>query len=121
MRVPDPNFFGGDVEFTEAAGDWQAASSAAMAFGKPNWRSPNWPASRPDQANYRCLGIAELARSISDGTPHRSSGRLALHVLEAMFGILRSAESGMPVEVGTPIERPPALSETDAASLFAAK
>lgn len=121
MRVPDPNFFGGDVEFTEGAGDWQAASSADMAFGKPNWRSPNWPPTRPDQANYRCLGMAELARSISDGTPHRSSGRLALHVLEAMFGILRSAESGQPVVVGTPIERPPALAEQDAMQLFASR
>jgi predicted dehydrogenase len=120
MRVPDPNFFGGDVEFTEAAGDWQSASSAAMAAGKPNWRSPNWPPSRPDQANYRCLGMAELARSISDGTPHRSSGRLALHVLEAMFAVLQAAETGEAVVVGTPIERPPALSETDAALLFAA-
>ena len=121
MRVPDPNFFGGDVEFTEAAGEWQAASSVEMAFGKPNWRSPNWPPSRPDQANYRCLGMAELARSISEGTPHRSSGRLALHVLEAMFGILQSAESGQPVEVGTPIERPPSLTEQDAMQLFASR
>jgi predicted dehydrogenase len=121
MRVPDPNFFGGDVEFTEGAGDWKAASSAQMVFGKPNWRSPNWPPTRPDQANYRCLGMAELARSISDGTPHRSSGRLALHVLEAMFGILQSAESGQPVVVGTPIERPPALAEKDAAELLASR
>lgn len=121
MRVPDPNFFGGDVEFTEGAADWQAASSADMIFGKPNWRSPNWPPTRPDQANYRCLGMAELARSISDGTPHRSSGRLALHVLEAMFGILQSAETGQPVEIGTPIERPPALAERDAAQLVASR
>ncbi len=119
MRVPDPNFFGGNVEFTEAGGDWQAADSSAMAFGKPNWRSPNWPASRPDQANYRCLGMAELARAISHGTPHRSSGRLALHVLEAMYAILRAGETDGAVDVGTPIDRPPALSEDEAANLAA--
>lgn len=119
MRVPDPNFFGGNIEFTEAAGDWQIANSAPMTFGKPNWRSPSWPASRPPQANYRCLGMAELARSISHGTPHRSSGRLALHVLEAMYAILQAAEGGQPVDVGTPVERPPALSEAEAASLVA--
>ena len=90
-----------------------------MPFGRPNWRSPAWPPSRPDQANYRCLGLAELARAISRGTPHRASGRLALHVLEAMYAILNAAESGLPVEVGTPVERPPVLDEADAAALTA--
>lgn len=119
LRVPDPNFFGGSVEFTEGAGEWQAADAAGMAFGRPNWRSPAWPASRPDQANYRCLGLAELARAIGHGTPHRSSGRLALHVLEAMYAILSAAETGTAKEVGTPIERPPALTEVEAALLGA--
>ncbi len=114
MRVPDPNFFGGTVEFTEGAGDWQGADSSGMVFGKPNWRSPNWPATRADQANYRCLGIAELARSISHGTPHRSSGKLALHVLEAMYAILQSGESGSPVDVGSPIDRPAEMPEAEA-------
>jgi len=117
LRVPDPNFFGGNVEFTEAAGEWQAVDSAAMAFGRPNWRSPAWPPSRPDQANYRCLGLAELARAISHGTAHRSSGRLALHVLEAMYAILSAAESGLSLELDTGIERPPALDEAEAAAL----
>ena len=120
LRVPDPNFFGGTVEFTEGAGEWQAAQSSGMAFGRPNWRSPAWPASRPDQANYRCLGLAELARAISHGTPHRSSGRLALHELEAMYAILTAAESGTAQDVGTPVERPPALDEAEAAQLGAA-
>jgi len=119
FRVPDPNFFGGNVEFTDGAGEWQTADPSAMPFGRPNWRSPAWPASRPDQANYRCLGLAELARAISHGTPHRSSGRLALHVLEAMYAILRAAETGSPQEVGTPVERPPALDEAEAAALQA--
>jgi len=119
MRVPDPNFFGGIVDFTEGAGEWQAADSSVMAFGRPNWRSPSWPASRPDQANYRCLGMAELARAISHGTPHRSSGRLALHVLEVMYAILQAGESGSAIDVGTPIERPVALSEDEAATLMA--
>ena len=119
LRVPDPNFFGGTVEYTQAGGDWQAASSAELAFGRPNWRSPNWPPERPDQANYRCLGIADLASAVAHGTPHRSSGRLALHALEAMYAILQAGETGAPVEVGTPVERPPALAEEDAAMLGA--
>ena len=38
LRVPDPNFFGGAVGFTERDGDWQEASAAEMPYGKPNYR-----------------------------------------------------------------------------------
>lgn len=117
MRVPDPNFFGGAVSITEAGGEWQDISSAEMAFGHPNWRSPNWPAERPNQANYRCLGIAELARSLAHNTPHRSSGRLTLHVLETMFAILQAGETGQAVKVETQIARPAALEEAEAMAL----
>ncbi len=117
MRVPDPNFFGGMVEYTSRDGEWQAASSAELPFGRPNWRSPAWPATRPDQANYRCLGLAEMARAATTGTPHRSSGRVALHVLEAMYAILQAAETRDVVAVGTPVERPLAISDDDAREL----
>lgn len=117
MRVPDPNFFGGKVEFTMRDGDWQSEDSSTMCFGKPNWRSPSWPTSRPMQANYRCLGLAELARSVTEGTVHRSSGRLALHVLEVMHAILQAAETHAIIDVGTQIERPPALSDHEAQAM----
>jgi predicted dehydrogenase len=117
LRVPDPNFFGGNVEFTEGGGDWQTASPDAMPFGTPNWRSPAWPASRPDQANYRCLGLAEMASAIATGSPHRSSGRVALHVLDAMFAVMQAAESHTTVAVGTPIERPAVLTDDEAHAL----
>jgi predicted dehydrogenase len=117
MRVPDPNFFGGMVEFTERDGEWQSASSAEMPFGKPNYRSPAWPPSRADQANYRCLGLAELARAAMTGAPHRSSGRVALHVLEAMYAVLQATETHGTVEVGSQVERPLAMSDEDALAL----
>jgi predicted dehydrogenase len=118
MRVPDPNFFGGNIEFTTRDGEWQSEDSSALTFGKPNWRSPSWPATRPMQANYRCLGLAELARSVTDGTSHRSNGRLALHVLEVMYSILQAAETRATIDVGTQIERPPALSDEEAHALI---
>ena len=118
MRVPDPNFFGGSIEFSARDGEWQNADSSALPFGEPNWRSPAWPASRPAQANYRCLGLAELARSVSRGGVHRSSGRLALHVLEAMYAILLGAETRETVTVETQVERPAALADEDAVLLL---
>jgi predicted dehydrogenase len=120
LRVPDPNFFGGAVEYTERGGDWVSVDSAAKPFGKPNWRSPNWAANMPDRANYRCLGIAELASAATRGTPHRASGALASHVLDAMHAILEAGRTGAAVDVVSRIERPATLSDADAAALWRA-
>jgi predicted dehydrogenase len=117
LRVPDPNFFGGVVEYTERGGDWIGIDSSGRPFGRPNWRSPAWPATLPDRANYRCLGVAELASAISHGAPHRSSGALASHVLDAMHAILRAGEQGGEVAVQSLVERPAAFTDFDATAL----
>ncbi|MBF9234131.1 Gfo/Idh/MocA family protein [Microvirga alba] len=118
LRVPDPNFFGGAVEFTDAGGEWQAADSGGMPLGVPNWRSPNWAPDAPPRANYRALGLADLASSVLRGTPHRSSGRLGLHVLEVMHSILESAATGQPIAITTALDRPASLADADAAALW---
>jgi predicted dehydrogenase len=118
LRVPDPNFFGGLVEITERGGDWRAMDSSEMPFGTPNWRSPNWPPNAPLRANYRALGLADLASAVLRGTPHRSSGRLGLHVLEVMHSILEGAATGQPMAITTSLERPAVLEEADAAGLW---
>ena len=119
MRVPDPNFFGGTIGFTGRDGDWQEADSGEKPFGKPNWRSPNWAPDAPSRANYRCLGLAEMASAVLSGTPHRTSGHMAQHVLEVMNAILEAGASGTPVTVPAGFERPPALTD-DAARALAA-
>ena len=118
LRVPDPNFFGGTVEVTERGEDWQMLDSSNRLYGKPNWRSPIWPASAPDRANYRCLGIADLASAVLHGTPHRSSGAFAAHVLEVMQAIMRAGADGGTIKIVSRIERPAALSEKEAASYW---
>ncbi len=118
LRVPDPNFFGGDVEITESGGDWQVRNSGEMPLGAPNWRSPNWAPEVPSKANYRALGLADLASAVLQGTPHRSSGRLGLHVLEIMHSILEGAATGQPKAITTTLERPAALADGDAAGLW---
>jgi len=118
MRVPDPNFFGGIVTTSTRDGEWQANEAEGLVFGTANWRSPNWPATRASEANYRCLGLAELARVAREGGAHRSSGRLALHVLETMYGILDACETGRAVAIETVIERPAALPNDEAGLLL---
>ena len=118
LRVPDPNFFGGVVEISEGGGDWQVFDASERPFGKPNWRSPSWPASAPDRANYRCLGVAELASSLVNGTPHRSSGAFAAHVLEVMHAILAAGADGGTIQIVSRIERPVPLGDDEAASYW---
>ena len=120
LRVPDPNFFGGVVQYTERGSDWISLAADERAFGKPNWRSPNWPDHMPSQANYRCLGVAELASAVLHGTPHRASGALASHALEVMHATLKAGVEGGEIAVHSRVDRPAAMSETDALALWAA-
>ncbi|WP_439408202.1 Gfo/Idh/MocA family protein [Bradyrhizobium sp. DASA03076] len=121
LRVPDPNFFGGVVQYTEKSSDWISLAADDRAFGKPNWRSPNWPDHMPSQANYRCLGVADLASAVLHGTPHRASGALASHALEVMHATLKAGVEGGEIAVQSRVDRPAAMSETDALALWAAE
>jgi predicted dehydrogenase len=112
IRVPDPDTFGGDVELSAnrtllnihdpnsvaLAGnqvDWLIHKTDQKAFG-----GINYPLGNPVVANYRSLGLAEMANAIVEGRPHRCSGRFALHALAVMLGIIDSAESGHTVTIG---------------------
>ena len=50
-----------------------------------------------------------MAQAIVAGTPHRASGELALHVLEAMEAVDRSSRSGQRITLETQVERPAPL------------
>ena len=62
--------------------------------------------------NYRSLGVADMAHAIRSGRPHRASGQLALHVLEAMEAFEKAAASGATVTLTTTVERPDPLSRS---------
>jgi predicted dehydrogenase len=130
IRVPDPDTFGGDVEVSTndvllnihdatnvalagSQADWVIHKTSKKAFG-----GINYPAGNPVIANYRSLGLAEMANAIVEGRPHRCSGRFALHALAVMLGIIESAESGDPVKIGVPGTTLPGLSEEEARRLL---
>jgi hypothetical protein len=50
--------------------------------------------------------VADLAAAIATGRPHRASGALALHALEAMEAFQISADTGRRVVLETTVERP---------------
>ena len=89
LIVPDPNTFGGKVEFATAAEDWREIETQ-----------------RPyADGNYRILGAADMAQAIREGRPHRASGALALHALEVMEAFQTSSDTGRAVAIATRPER----------------
>ncbi|TIO08572.1 Gfo/Idh/MocA family oxidoreductase [Mesorhizobium sp.] len=114
--LPDPNFFGGDVRFTDGAKPVKKL---------PKWKHPfsvaNQMHSHGMMANYRAAGLADMALAIAEGRPHRCSMELALHAVDVMTGMLRSGASGKFVAMQTTCERPAALGVKDAKGLLAKK
>ncbi len=114
LRLPDPDTFGGTVSLSTGGADWTNFESDPAPYG-----AHNWPYAAPDRANYRMLGVADLARAISEGRPARTEGELALHVLDIMEAILHSGETRSAVELSTRTARPESLGEDEARSLLA--
>lgn len=114
LRLPDPDNFGGVIALSRQGAPWEETDTASALFG-----AVNWPVAAPDRANYRMLGLADLARSIVEGRAPRASGNLALHVLEVMEAILRAGETGIGQDIAGRTEQPKELREDEARSLLA--
>lgn len=101
MIVPDPNGFGGPIQ--------------VRTRGESEWRS--LPIERPFAENSRGVGVLDMAHAISQNRPHRASGALGAHVLDAMRGFLDAAADGSTRSV-SPAKRPTALAPTEFADEF---
>ncbi len=99
---PDPNFFGGTPRVSERNGDWQDLAIEAQPFGAPN-RELRTGAM---VADYRIVGVLDMAQAIAEGRPHRANGDLALHVLEVLTALERSSIEGQRIRIETICERP---------------
>ena len=95
LIVPDPNFFGGDVELKKRGRDEE-------------WSKVEVTAPYAD-GNYRSLGVADMAQGILDNRPHRANGDLALHVLEVMEAFETASREGRTIDIKTPVARPEPL------------
>jgi predicted dehydrogenase len=114
IHVPDPNFFGGEVTLTKGTEPVKKL---------PKWDHPLAAANQPHPhgavANWRTAGLADMAVAIQEGRPHRCSLELALHAVDVMTSILRSGDSGRPVDIKTTCERPAPFGPADAKALLA--
>lgn len=114
LRLPDPDTFGGTLAISRGGAAWEDLGVDDVLHG-----AINWPFADPDRANYRMLGVADLAAALEAGRAPRASGALALHVLEVMEAILAAAETGTATSVEGTIDQPTMFSEQDAAMLSA--
>ncbi len=83
ITLPDPNKFDGDILLCK--------------LGESDWTTI--PCDGP--ANGRGLGVLDMARAIRAEVPHRATGELAYHVLDAMVSISESMDSGEFVTVNS--------------------
>ena len=98
----DPNFFGNVPRFCKPNGDWQEVDISAHPFGITNREMRNGTM----QADYRMVGLVDMAMAIRNNRPHRASGEMALHVLEVLEAFEASSRSSRFVTVHTRCARP---------------
>ena len=91
LAIPDPNRFDGDLRIRRAGdSDWTVLRAEGAAAG-------------------RGTGVVDMVRAIRGDTRHRASAEMALHVLEMMTAIERSAVSAAFEPVQTRFEVPAPL------------
>ena len=111
----DPNFFGNIPRVCKPNGDWQDVAIAAHPFGIANRELRNGTM----QADYRIVGLIDMAMAIRHSRPHRASGDLALHVLEVLEALEASSRSGQFVSIRSRCERPEPVPLGSDESVFA--
>jgi len=90
LSVPYPNQFDDTVSIATAA--------------DRTWTDVPFEAGYADAG--RGVGLADLARAVETGRPHRASGELAFHVLEIMESIIHAGRSHEVVTLSSTAARP---------------
>jgi len=93
LLVPDPNYFGGQIEFAATGEDWREIPTEHIYA----------------DGNYRVIGLADMATALRTDRPHRASGALAFHVLEVMEAFQISSDDGRAVAIASRSPRPAAM------------
>ena len=108
MIVPDPNMFGGSVYLCKKLGSpWKEFKTNRMPLGKINIRTQSSRANEsPTNANYRGVGLAEMAYCIDKQKIHRCNGEVSLHVLDLIQSTMQSAKTNKPIKLSTTCKIP---------------
>jgi len=114
MLMPDPNFFGGEPRVAIEREDWTGLDIDHFAFGKPNHKNGRGAS----VADYRIIGLLDMAAAIHANRPHRAHGLMALHALEVMDALGRSSNEQRHIAIDSRPDRPAALPEGDGEQVF---
>ena len=108
MIIPDPNMFGGSVYVCRNLGQpWKEYKTDKMPLGKINIRGKSLRANEsPINANYRGVGLAEMAYCIENRKIHRCNGELSLHVLDIIQSTMKACVSGKKQKIKTTCKIP---------------
>ncbi|MEM2144300.1 MAG: Gfo/Idh/MocA family oxidoreductase [Candidatus Jordarchaeaceae archaeon] len=93
LSVPNPNNFGGQVSILRA--------------GSKEWKEVPLTHGYTDQ--NRGIGVADMAKAMKTGRPHRANGEMAYHVLDIMHAFHDSSSQGKHIELKSTCLRPAAL------------
>ncbi len=78
-----------------------------MKLGKINIRTQSSRANEsPTNANYRGVGLAEMAYCIDKKKIHRCNGEVSLHVLDLIQSTMNSAKTNKAVKLTTTCKIP---------------
>lgn len=113
LYVPDPNFFGGNLEMAGRDGVIEVVKPWDHPFGLANHESNRGPV-----ANYRTAGLADMVASVLEGRDARCSLERTLHGVEVMTACLKSGETGQFVTLTTSCTRPEALNPAAARAML---
>ena len=108
MIVPDPNMFGGSVYVCNKLGNpWKEYKTNKMHLGKINIRSQSSRANEsPTNANYRGVGLAEMAYSIENKKINKCNGEISLHVLDIIQSTMKACKTNKPQIIKTTCKKP---------------
>jgi len=105
LSLADPMFFSGETAVTKSGADRLPLDCTGLAFSKPNRRNHIGGA----VADYRGVGLIDLALAIRNGRPNRTGADFIVHSVEVMEAIVTSARVRKPVQLKTSCERPQVL------------
>ena len=110
----DPNFFGGTTEVVDREGETTVHDAADHPLSIPNRTTRDGVA----RADYRTVGLADMADAILSGREQRCSFERALHATEVLEAILRSGEGEGFLTMQTTCTRPEAFGPDEARALM---
>ncbi|MBQ7372323.1 MAG: Gfo/Idh/MocA family oxidoreductase, partial [Blautia sp.] len=103
LTMPDPNNSDGKASV------FRKEQIVAKAFQMPeDIQAYEVPQRVQNVSEYtRGTGVAEMVVSIQKGRKHRANGELALHIIEAINGMMESAACGKCYKMRSTCEQPP--------------